>query len=143
MRLASFSPLLSSPRLCAASDRRRRRRLVNVAWYLNNLETFAKPQKFDPAGPYVVALPIGAHGMHAIANADVGEVFARVFDARDTYLGRKLAISGTLIASTQQIADAFNEVFAPAKFVANVRPRPPARALVLSPTHLCHVSERL
>jgi len=91
---------------------------VNVAWYLNNFESFAKPQKYDPNGPYVIALPIGAHGMHAINNADVGEVFARVFDERDAYLGRKIAVAGTLIASTQQVADAFSAVFAPAKFVA-------------------------
>jgi uncharacterized protein YbjT (DUF2867 family) len=91
---------------------------VDVAWYLNNLESFAGPKKFDPNGPYVIAIPIGPHGLFAINNSDVGEVFAKVFDNREEYLNKKIHIAGLKAASTQDFADAFNEVFAPHKFVA-------------------------
>jgi len=91
---------------------------VNVAWYFNNLITFGKPQKFDPNGPYVVAVPIGPHGLPGIANSDVGEIFAQIFDHREEYLNKKIGIASVMLKDTQEIADAFNEVFAPAKFVA-------------------------
>jgi len=92
---------------------------VDVAWYLNNLESFAGPKKFDPNGPYVIAIPIGPNGMYAINNSDVGEVFAKVFDNRDEYLNKKIHVAGLKVGSTQEFADAFNEVFAPHKFVAS------------------------
>jgi len=91
---------------------------VNVALYLNNFETFARPQKLDPNGPSVIALPIGPHGVHMINNADVGPCFAHVFDHLDEFKNKKIGISGMLVKSTQEIADAFNEVFTPAKFIA-------------------------
>jgi uncharacterized protein YbjT (DUF2867 family) len=91
---------------------------VNVACYLNNFETFSMPKKYDPNGPYVIALPIGPHGMHLINNTDVGPLFAHVFDHPEEFKGKKIGVSGFLCKNTQEIADAFNEVFAPAKFVA-------------------------
>jgi len=91
---------------------------VNVAYYFNNFESFAKPAQRGPAGPYYISVPIGTHGVHMINNADVGPVCAHVFDHPEQFIGKKIGISGTLVKSTQEIADAFNEVFAPTKFVA-------------------------
>jgi len=91
---------------------------VNVTLYLNNFLTFGKPQKYDPNGPYVIAFPVGAHGITVIDNADVGECFAKVFDDREAYLGKKIGIAAETVKSAQQVVDTFNEVFAPAKFAS-------------------------
>jgi len=92
---------------------------VNVPFYFNNFETFSMPKQLTPDGPYVISLPIGDHGMHIIANQDVGPIFAHAFDHPEEFVGKKIGISGGLVKSTQEIADAFSEVFAPAKFVAH------------------------
>jgi len=91
---------------------------VNVTLYLNNFLSFGKPQKYDPNGPYIISFPVGPSGVTVIDNADVGECFAQVFDNRDTYLNKKIGIAAQTVHSTQEVVDAFNEVFAPHKFAS-------------------------
>lgn len=92
---------------------------VNVAWYFDNLVSFAGPKKQE-GGSYLIDVPIGPEGMYAIHNGDVGEIFARVFDDYDTYNKKKINVAGGLIASAQEIADAFSSVFPDKTFKAAV-----------------------
>jgi len=89
---------------------------VNVAWYLNNMETFEKPKKKGDV--YELEFPIGPDAMHAIHNEDVGECFAQVFDHPEEFMGKKIGLAGMIIKDPhKEIADVFSEVFAPLKFV--------------------------
>ena len=79
---------------------------VQVAWYYTNLANnisnkhagyYAWPR--DEDGTYVIKFPMGSNGLHGIYSHDVGEACASIFANGDKYKGRKVALSGELLAS--------------------------------------------
>src|SRR3989338_9617569 len=63
---------------------------VQVAYYYNNLENAFKtphsgyyPWPKDNDGTYILRIPVGPNGLHAIHSEDVGPAVAKVFEQRE------------------------------------------------------------
>lgn len=117
-----FAPELNVPHFelkaeIEADARRRSLPLsaVHAAFYYENFIAFFPPQKQED-GTFAIGFPQGETPLAAVAVEDVGGVVARIFEDRETFLGKTIVVAGDELPAAEYAAIMSRELAKPIRY---------------------------